>query len=166
MSAATGKIMSAAQQRRSSIIESGATAVARSAMIVTSSHHTRDGHSHHVTGDLQNTYQLKPHRVPKSCHLQKIVQDVLTEHLNDRVYDESIGSLTKTLAEQMKQRAKALGVQRYKYVAVVVLGPVTRTSASMASRCVWNPAFDTFGEFTLKNDSITATGVIYGLYVE
>ncbi|KAK3753233.1 hypothetical protein RRG08_024505 [Elysia crispata] len=165
MSVATGKASSSTQQRRSSLIEPAAS-VTRTAMILTSAQHARDGQSHLGTGSLENTYQLKPQRVPKSCLLQKIVQDVLTEHLSDRVYEESLGTLTKTLAEQMKQRAKGLAVQRYKYVAVVVLGPVTRTSASLASRCVWNPAFDTFGEFTFRNNSITATGVIYGLYVE
>lgn len=133
---------------------------------MTSSHHTRDGHLHHLTGEIQNTYQLVPQRAPKSGHLQQIVEDVLTENLTARTYDQTIGALTKTLAEQMKQRAKALSVQRYKYVAVVVIGPMTRTSAAMASRCVWNPAFDTFGEFTFQNNSITATGIIYGLYVE
>ncbi|RUS81517.1 hypothetical protein EGW08_010724, partial [Elysia chlorotica] len=100
MSVATGKAPSSTQQRRSSIVEAGGTTTTRAAMILTSAPHTRDSHSHHVTGSLENTYQLSPQRVPKSCELKKIVEDVLTEQLRDRTYDESIGSLTKTLAEQ------------------------------------------------------------------
>ncbi|GFO18808.1 TCTEX1 domain-containing protein 1 [Plakobranchus ocellatus] len=155
------------QQRKSSLVESVAAGmITRSAMVLTSSLHTREGQSHHVSGMYENTYQLKPDQIPKSCQLREIVQEVLTEHLSGLTYDQSLGVMTKKLAEQMKQRAKELALSRYKYVAMVVLGPVTRTSASLASRCVWNPTYDTFGEFTYTNHSIMATGVLYGLYVE
>ena len=96
MSVATGKASSSTQQRRSSLIEPAAS-VTRTAMILTSAQHARDGHSHLGTGSLENTYQLKPQRVPKSCLLQKAKHSFDCTHIKKKLKPTHFSSIKAML---------------------------------------------------------------------
>ena len=82
-------------------------------------------------------------------------------------YDkEGCKQLTITLADAIKKRVKELGYPRYKLVTNVAIGQARDSSVALASRCVWNEHFDTFAEYTYKNESLFAVGLVYALYCD
>nr|KAG5701563.1 hypothetical protein BaRGS_024813 [Batillaria attramentaria] len=87
--------------------------------------------------------------------------------LTDKTYDaSSCNQLSKTLADVIKQRVKELGHARYKIVSVVAIGQAQPSSVAFASRCVWNANFDSFAEYTYRNSSLYAIGLVYAVYCD
>ncbi|XP_059160713.1 dynein light chain Tctex-type protein 2B-like [Physella acuta] len=138
---------------------------ARAGMIVTSAQ-TRDVTTAPLMRHYENTYRLEPKDPVSVSTLKKIIADTLAENLTGRTYSADSGVFAKILAEKIKQKAKDLGIPRYKYVCTVVLGSREHASISMTSRCVWNKDTDTFAEAIYEKDGLYACGVIYGVYTE
>ena len=87
--------------------------------------------------------------------------------MEDKQYDQEVcKQLTSTLADAIKTRVKELGYSRYKLVTNVAIGQVQQTSVAFASRCIWNDHFDSFAEYTYKNGSLFAVGLVYALYCD
>ena len=96
-----------------------------------------------------------------------MLRDVMEGMLDGRQYDkESCKQLTSTMAEAIKKRVKELGYPRYKLVSHVAIGQADDTSIAFASRCVWNVNFDSFAEYTYKNASLFAVGIVYAIYCD
>jgi len=96
-----------------------------------------------------------------------IIEDVLQSELRDAKYEpERSQNLCRYLADTIKNRVKELEFQRYKIVAIVTIGSVDQSASSCASQCVWNEKFDTYSEFSFKNGSLYALGIVYGMYQE
>ena len=55
---------------------------------------------------------------------------------------------------------------RYKLVAVVNIGEVKRQSVRVASRCLWQTAYDNFGEGAFENSTLWCTVAVFGMYQE
>ncbi|XP_060072258.1 dynein light chain Tctex-type 5-like [Ylistrum balloti] len=146
--------------RRGSILE---PAIGRSALITTSAQGQRP-----VNIKLENTYKNRPDKVVRNDDIRTCIKDVFEKELHDKTYNQDeCCILSKRLAEIIKQNVKSL-VQRYKIITVVALGQRQDYSPSVAftSRCVWNANFDTFSEYTYKNMSFYAVGLVYVLYAE
>ncbi|XP_069127760.1 dynein light chain Tctex-type 5-like [Argopecten irradians] len=146
--------------RRGSILE---PMVGRSALITTSAQGQRP-----VNVKLENTYKNEPDQLIRNDDIKTCIKEVFEKELRDKIYNqEECCILSKRLAEMIKQNVKSL-VQRYKIITVVALGQREEYSPSIAftSRCVWNANFDTFAEYTYKNASFYAVGLVYVLYAE
>jgi len=57
-------------------------------------------------------------------------------------------------------------VERYKYVTVVSIGAKENTEVVVASRCLWNPDFDTFASYTYDEHGLFAVAVVFAVYRE
>ena len=122
---------------------------------------------------LENTYRLAPQQAFPVAKASAIIADVLEEHLEGYTYSyESCGKLSRSLANEIKDRTKLLLLtptqhwQRYKLVCFVAMGDRKLASVSLASRCVWNEKCDTRAEATYSGKSLYALGVLYALYHE
>ena len=98
---------------------------------------------------------------------KRVIRDAMEAMLDGKQYDkEACKQLTTTLAEVIKKRVKELGHSRYKLVTNVAIGQAHDSSVAFASRCVWNESFDSFAEYTYKNSSLFAVGLVYALYCD
>lgn len=82
-------------------------------------------------------------KVPVSA-MQEILSGVLREKLvNMNNYEgERCGEAVKWISEQAKQRLKALGYERYKFVVQVVMGERREQGLRSGSRCFWDSGTD------------------------
>lgn len=98
---------------------------------------------------------------------RKIIRETLENFLEGRKYEAgSCTQLSRSIADVIKQRVKELGHSRYKLVAVVAIGQAEESSVAFSSRCVWNVSYDSFAEYTYRNSSLFAIGLLYALYCE
>ncbi len=64
----------------------------------------------------------------------------------------------------VKARVKDLCLNRYKIVCVVHVGENKNQSVRLGSRCLLDPAFDSFTTYEYRNQHVYAVGTVYGLY--
>lgn len=115
----------------------------------------------------ENTYKMTPEKSFPCGEVQGIIRDVMNSHLKDEKYNQqSCRQHTKTLAEMIKMRVKELRIPRYKIVCLLHIGQINGQDVRVASQCLWNPEFDSFAEYSFKNRSLFATGLVYGVYCE
>nr|XP_009930399.1 PREDICTED: tctex1 domain-containing protein 1 [Opisthocomus hoazin] len=72
----------------------------------------------------------------------------------------------KTVADVIKARVKDLMIPRYKIVVVTHIGQLNEQSMRIGSRCLWDPASDTFSSYVFKNASLFALANVYAVYFE
>ncbi|KAI6053349.1 TCTEX1D2 [Marmota monax] len=114
------------------------------------------------SGEAENTYILRPifqqrfrPSVVKDC-----IHTVLKEELANAEYiPEEMPQLTKHLSENIKDKLKEMGFDRYKMVVQVVIGEQRGEGVFMAARCFWdadtdNYTYDVFMNFILCCSSI------------
>lgn len=126
-------------------------------------HPTKD----HVT--CENTYKVEPDVGRKfSPHkAEQIIQGVFDTFLSGRSYDSKrFPILSKTLAELIKERTKASGVERYKIVALVTICEDQDQSMRLASRCLWNQNYDNYASLIFQGAGFYAVGSVYAFYFE
>ncbi|NXC42367.1 TC1DA protein, partial [Penelope pileata] len=96
-----------------------------------------------------------------------VLKDVLESCLQGQPYEPCLcGEMARTMAEVIKARVKALAVPRYKIVVVTHIGQLNEQSMQIGSRCLWDPATDTFASYVFKNASLFALAVVYAVYFE
>nr|XP_013048541.2 dynein light chain Tctex-type 5 [Anser cygnoides] len=96
-----------------------------------------------------------------------ILQDVLRGYLQEQPYEPGVcREMAKTIAEVIKARVKDLLVPRYKIVVVTHIGQLNEQSMQIGSRCLWDPATDTFSSYVFKNTSLFALANVYAIYFE
>ncbi|XP_043377270.1 dynein light chain Tctex-type 5 isoform X2 [Caretta caretta] len=66
----------------------------------------------------------------------------------------------------IKARVKDLMIPRYKIIVIVHIGQLNEQSMRIGSRCVWDPASDTFSSYVFKNTSLFALANVYAVYFE
>ncbi|XP_078598632.1 dynein light chain Tctex-type 5-A-like [Branchiostoma floridae x Branchiostoma japonicum] len=113
------------------------------------------------------TYQLGPNKKFSQTEVKNVIQSVLENKLGETKYEETPGgTLAKCLSDDITKEVKKLGFDRYKIVSTVSFGPLKNSSVKYVSRCIWNPQFDNFAEYTYRNKSLYCVGTVYGVYVE
>eukprot|EP00075_Anas_platyrhynchos_P030048 XP_027319301.1 tctex1 domain-containing protein 1 [Anas platyrhynchos] len=99
--------------------------------------------------------------------VEAILRDVLWGYLREQPYEPgTCREMAKTIAEVIKARVKALLVPRYKIVVVTHIGQLNEQSMQIGSRCLWDPATDTFSSYVFKNTSLFALANVYAIYFE
>ncbi|XP_019643718.1 PREDICTED: tctex1 domain-containing protein 1-A-like [Branchiostoma belcheri] len=113
------------------------------------------------------TYQLEPAKKFSQTQVKTVIQSVLENKLGEVRYEDTPGgTMAKSLADAITKEVKKIGFDRYKIVCTVSFGPLKNSSVKYVSRCVWNPQFDNFAEYTYRNKSLYCVGTVYGVYME
>ncbi|XP_075688206.1 dynein light chain Tctex-type 5 [Rhinoderma darwinii] len=116
---------------------------------------------------LENTYQIGPARRFPVATVNNILKDVLTSYLQEEKYEaELCRQMTKTISEVVKARVKDLMIPRYKIIVLIYIGQLNDQNMRVGSRCIWDPACDTFSSYTFKNSSLFALANVYAVYYE
>ncbi|KAF9895968.1 hypothetical protein BX616_008434, partial [Lobosporangium transversale] len=90
----------------------------------------------------------------------KFMQQIIQTHLQNKVYRADEGQqLSKTIAEEIKQKLIELDLGRYKYVVNVVLGENLGGGARMDARCHWDQESDGSAQAFFTNDSLWCAAV-------
>ncbi|XP_069498059.1 dynein light chain Tctex-type 5 isoform X2 [Ambystoma mexicanum] len=122
--------------------------------------------------------QLSSHAVPDHsvkgptkrfpvATVNNILKDVLTSYLQEEKYEaELCRQMTKTISEVIKARVKDLMIPRYKIIVLIHIGQLNDQSMRIGSRCIWDPANDTFSSYSFKNSSLFAVANVYAVYYE
>ena len=116
---------------------------------------------------LENTYKTEPDEHFETHEVQKIIQNVLEKYLEHQEYDGPLmGQKSRTLADMIKEKVKALRYDRYKIITWVVIGQKGCNDIRIASKGIWDEDNDTYVEAFFENRSLYALGVCYGIYQE
>ncbi|XP_054021374.1 dynein light chain Tctex-type 5 [Dryobates pubescens] len=99
--------------------------------------------------------------------VDEILKDVLGSYLKEQPYEPArCRDLAEDIAEVIKARVKDLMIPRYKIVVVTTIGQLNEQSMQIGSRCLWDPASDTFSSYVFKNPSLFAVAKVYAVYFE
>lgn len=74
--------------------------------------------------------------------------------------------MTKVLSEELKDRVKQMGLDRYKLVTNVIMGQRREQGVMITSRCAWDVRLDSYATYTFQNKSLFCTASVYGIYRE
>ncbi|NXP15341.1 TC1DB protein, partial [Thinocorus orbignyianus] len=107
-----------------------------------------------------------PRRFPVAA-VDDILRDVLGSRLKEQPYEAGrCRELAEEMAEVIKARVKDLMVPRYKIVVVTYIGQLNEQGMQIGSRCLWDPASDTFSSYVFRNTSLFALASVYAVYFE
>ncbi|XP_075280158.1 dynein light chain Tctex-type 5 isoform X2 [Opisthocomus hoazin] len=99
--------------------------------------------------------------------VEEILKDVLGSYLREQPYEPArCREAAGDIAEVIKARVKDLMIPRYKIVVVTHIGQLNEQSMRIGSRCLWDPASDTFSSYVFKNASLFALANVYAVYFE
>lgn len=115
----------------------------------------------------ENTFKLFPDAKLSTTKAERLVEDILREHLVNEVYESAkCKEKCQSLCQLIKEKVKELGTSRYKLVVVVHVGEVKGQGLQITSRCAWNENFDDFVTAYFTNSSLFAQATVYALYAE
>ncbi|XP_031563633.1 tctex1 domain-containing protein 1-B-like [Actinia tenebrosa] len=117
---------------------------------------------------LENTYKMIPDQKFIPGKTKAYIREILEKHLKEKEYDEKKAKeLCLKLSEEIKHKVKETWlVNRFKIVCVVHIGKPMGQGMQITSRCLWNPAFDTFATECFSSDKIFGQASVFALYVE
>nr|XP_023416045.1 tctex1 domain-containing protein 2 [Cavia porcellus] len=115
----------------------------------------------------ENTYILRP--IFQQRFRPSVVKDcihaVLKEELANAEYSaEETPQLTKHLSENIKDKLKEIGFDRYKMVVQVVIGEQRGEGVFMAARCFWDADTDNYTHDVFMNDSLFCVVAAFGCF--
>ncbi|EHA97827.1 Tctex1 domain-containing protein 2 [Heterocephalus glaber] len=126
------------------------------------------------SGDPENTYILRPifqqRRVQDGVWFRpSVVKDcihaVLKAELASTEYSaEETPQLTRRLSENIKDKLKEMGFDRYKMVVQVVIGEQRGEGVFMAARCFWDADTDNYTHDVFMNDSLFCVVAAFGCF--
>uniref|UniRef100_H0VQD9 Dynein light chain Tctex-type family member 5 n=2 Tax=Cavia porcellus TaxID=10141 RepID=H0VQD9_CAVPO len=123
--------------------------------------------SSRLTVRVENTYQLGPTKHFSVVTVNRILEDVLTNYLQEEKYEpEFCRQMTKTISEVIKAQVKELMIPRYKLIVVTHVGRLKDQSLFIGSRCLWDPKSDTVSSYVFRNSSLFALTSVYAIYFE
>uniref|UniRef100_A0A061QTB8 Flagellar outer dynein arm light chain 2 n=1 Tax=Tetraselmis sp. GSL018 TaxID=582737 RepID=A0A061QTB8_9CHLO len=120
----------------------------------------------------ENTYITEPEGYGPDQKLQrskvlKVVKDLIQERMKDQQYDPVKGAQTaKQLADDLRERVKLLGYERYKLIIQVTVGQKTGQAMRIVSRCLWDANADNCASAYYENETLYCVCQVYGLYYE
>ncbi len=116
---------------------------------------------------MENTYKMEPDRQFETHAVEKIIRNVFETNLEHQQYcGPLMGQKSRTLADMIKEKVKALRYSRYKIITWVVIGQKGCNDIRIASKGLWDNDNDTYAEVFYENNSLYALGVCYGIYQE
>ncbi len=124
-----------------------------------------------VKRSAENTFRVEPNKLfadeyPECLRFMDAAVDEEMYKLGGQLSEEEKERLCLSLTEKIKRFAVDLGVQRYKYVAMVTIGDKKRQSVRVCSRCLWLPAYDRSVSVTRENFRHFLVATLYAVYSE
>ena len=115
----------------------------------------------------QPTYQLQPRVKLHRATIARAIRDVAEPRLQSFTYSaKKSAMLSKLLSEDVKDKLKALGLERYKIVCLITIGEKKSQGVHVVSRCSWDANHDDHVTYNWQNAQIFCTITVYGLYSE
>lgn len=120
----------------------------------------------------ENTYITEPRgygpRAPFRAHeVRALLRGVLAERIERQAYDPvKAAHITKHIAEDLREKVKALGCERHKLIIQVTLGQKTGQAMRAVSRCLWDTATDGFASESYENETLYCLCQVFALYYE
>ena len=116
----------------------------------------------------ENTYITEPGDGRFQRHkVQAVLKQVLHERMEKQKYDPVKGAqIAKQLADDLREKVKLLGYERYKLVIQVTIGQKIGQAMRIVSRCLWDTSCDNFASEYFENESLYCVCQVYGLYCE
>lgn len=124
---------------------------------------------HQLTAKIANTYKLRPDADKRfRCNdVKDTIDRVLESHLKELPYDpEKCKSLLPCIADEIKDKVKVLGFERFKLVCVVTIGQLNNQGVRVASRCLWDVETDRVASSSFCGNDLFATAAVFGIYRE
>ncbi|XP_023382129.1 tctex1 domain-containing protein 2 isoform X2 [Pteropus alecto] len=101
----------------------------------------------------------------RSSVVKDCIHAVLKEELANVEYSpEEMPQLTKRLSENIKDKLKEMGFDRYKMVVQVVIGEQRGEGVFMAARCFWDADTDNYTHDVFMNDSLFCVVAAFGCF--
>ncbi|XP_006811247.1 dynein light chain Tctex-type protein 2B-like [Saccoglossus kowalevskii] len=116
---------------------------------------------------IENTYTIRPNFLYKfrPADVKETIHVVLNEMLGDRQYDaEETTTWCKNISDEIKDRLKEKGMDRYKFLVQVVIGEQRGEGVKMACRCFWDSDTDNYAQDIYMNDSLFCVAAAFGVY--
>jgi hydrogenase maturation factor HypE len=114
-------------------------------------------------------YQIKPKQKEKfkPGKAKEMIQEVLNQNLkNQKTYNpDSAQSLSKSIAESVKDKLKELNLPRYKYIVQVSIGEQKGQGVRVGCKCFWDFDTDHCASETFVNDGIFCLCTVYAVYL-
>lgn len=99
--------------------------------------------------------------------VQEVLQQVLSENMAKQQYDPVKGAqVAKKLSDDLREKVKVLGYDRYKLVIQVTIGQKTGQAMRIVSRCLWDTNTDNFASEYFENETLYCVCQVYGIYYE
>lgn len=162
----------AAKQIRTLSASSKAAAATRrkSMSIYSRSHQAGQGDlPHPLAPKIANTYKLGPDADKRfRCKdVKEAIDSVLESHLKEVPYDpDKCKSMLPNIADEIKDKVKVLGFERFKLVCVVTIGQLNNQGVRVASRCLWDAENDRLATSSFCGNDLFATAAVFGVYRE
>ncbi|KAI0979232.1 hypothetical protein GJ496_005441 [Pomphorhynchus laevis] len=115
------------------------------------------------------TAELKPMpaEVFDPVKVEQVMQDYLKEKLSKVKYDPEVcTNLSKQMVDELKQRVKAMGYERYKLVVHLIIGQKDpqADNLQMAARCFWDAETDGLAHCHFVSDEIFCAALVFASY--
>ncbi|XP_076441082.1 dynein light chain Tctex-type 5-like [Babylonia areolata] len=116
---------------------------------------------------LEPTYRLESKCPFRPAVVEELIQTTLNEHLKDRSYHPSVATLLcRKLSDDLRDRVKKLGFDRYRLVVSVAMGERRDQGVVASSRCAWDDRRDNFATATFQAPDFFCTASVFGVYKE
>lgn len=116
---------------------------------------------------VENTYMIRPNFLYKfrPADVKETIHIVLNEMLADKQYDaEETTNWCKNISDEIKNRLKDKGMERYKFIVQVVIGEQRGEGVKMACRCFWDSDTDNYSQDIFMNDSLFCVAAAFGVF--
>ncbi|KAI3425839.1 hypothetical protein D9Q98_007813 [Chlorella vulgaris] len=117
----------------------------------------------------ENTYRTEPEEDAefRAQKVSALLKGMLKDRLQGQSYDPVRGSqMSKQLADDIRERVKAMGFDRHKLVVHVTIGERKCQTYSCCSRCLWDTATDGFASESFQNETLFCSAQVFALYFE
>lgn len=116
---------------------------------------------------LENSFKMSPDISFNSERARKLAEEILHRTFDGVKYErEKCRQLVQKASEEMKDRVKELGCNRFKFVCMIYLGSLQSQGMSITSRCLMDERFDRCATASYRNGSLFVVATIYGIFRE
>jgi len=117
--------------------------------------------------NYEPTYRMAPKAKFNPTPVKEILKEVIEGRLKDMKYNPRIApNMNKILSDEVKDRVKKLGLERYKFIVMVLLGERKGQGVLVTSRCAWDDKLDSHVTHTFTNKTVFCSASVYAVYQE
>jgi hypothetical protein len=96
---------------------------------------------------------------------KEVIRGTLHEHLNGKEYNsDEANTWTKQIVDEIKDKLKEKGFERYKFIVQVVMGEQRGEGVKMGCRCFWDSDTDNYAQDVFMNDTLFCVAAAFGVF--